>query len=392
MSRRTRRDFLTVSAAAASAAWLSRADEPKKYAAAVIGHTGRGDYGHAMDEVFAARPGIETVAVADAVEAGRARIAAKLKAPRQYADYRELLEKEKPQLVSVAPRHADQHHDMILAALNVGAHVVSEKPFVTTPAEADELLAEADKRNLKIAVAHQMRLGPPIVKLKQAIADGQFGELIELHAFGKQDARAGGEDMMVLGTHLFDLLRLFGGDPEWCSARVLEKGRDITPADARTVKDNIGPLAGDEISAQFSFPRGVLATFTSRGRLRDTTGNWGIEVVCSKSIARILCDIPPHVLVLKTDGWKPMGRTDEWVPLPGLVEDGKPGSGGAFGISNRRVVDDWLDAIEKNRQPECSGLNAAKAVEMVMAVYHAGLSGARVKFPLAVRTHPLAAK
>jgi predicted dehydrogenase len=75
-----------------------------------------------------------------------------------------------------------------------------------------------------------------------------------------------------------------------------------------------------------------------------------------------------------------------------LVEDGKPGSGGAFGISNRRVVDDWLDAIEKNRQPECSGLNAAKAVEMVMAVYHAALGGARVKFPLAVRTHPLAGK
>ena len=50
---------------------------------------------------------------------------------------------------------------------------------------------------------------------------------------------------------------------------------------------------------------------------------------------------------------------------------------------------DWLMAIEERREPTCSGANGAKAVEMVMAVYQAHLSGRRVNLPLANRKHPL---
>jgi len=391
MDRPTRRELLAASAAAATAPLLARAAEAAPpLPAAVVGHTGRGDYGHGLDAVFAGRPGVALVAVADPDEAGRAKAAARIHAPRSYADYREMLEKERPRLVSVAPRQADQRQAMILAALRAGAHVLSEKPFVTAPAEADAILAEASARSLTIAVAHQMRLAPPVVRLRQAVADGLLGDLLALHAVGKQDARAGGEDMMVLGTHLFDLLRLFAGDPEWCTARVLVPGRDATAADARATKDAVGPVAGDEIDAQFAFPRGVLATFTSRDRLRETAGRWGVELVGSKGRARILCDIPPHVLVLKPGAWAPEGRADAWAPLPGAEEDGKAGGADAFAAANRRVVDDWLDAIAKGRQPACGGSDGAKAVEMVMAVYHAALGGGRVRFPLAVRTHPLA--
>src|SRR5687767_12735634 len=168
----------------------------------------------------------------------------------------------------MAMRHADQHHQIALAALRAGAHIYSEKPFITSPAEADELLALAEKRGLKMAVAHTMRMTPEAVRLKQAIAEGLLGDLVELRAFGKQDARAGGEDMMVLGSHLFDLMRLLAGDPLWCSARVLSQGRDITREDGRIVKDNVGPVAGDQVFAQFGFPNGINATFTSAARLR----------------------------------------------------------------------------------------------------------------------------
>src|SRR4030095_15706249 len=132
------------------------------------------------------------------------RAAAKLKPARRYTDYREMLNREKPHLVSVAPRQADQHRDMVKAALESGAHVFCEKPFTTTPAEADELLQLAVQRQLKITVAHQMRMSPGIVRLKQAVGEGLLGELVELRGYGKQDARAGGEDLMVLGTHIFD--------------------------------------------------------------------------------------------------------------------------------------------------------------------------------------------
>ncbi|PYK01997.1 MAG: hypothetical protein DME23_02790 [Verrucomicrobia bacterium] len=383
----TRRNFVRLASsagviAAADLACLA-AGPAANLKAAVIGHTGRGDYGHGLEGIFANRPNTEIVALADPDPGGRAKTAAKIRAPRSYADYREMLEKERPNLVSIAMRQSDQHHAIALAALQAGAHVYCEKPFVTAPLESDELLAKAHKRGLKIAVAHTMRMMPVIVRLKQAIAEGLLGELVELRAYGKQDSRAGGEDMMVLGSHLFDLMRLFLGDPLWCTARVLWQGHDITPGDRRIVQDNVGYVAGDRVFAQFGFANGMNPTFTSDAKLRETVGHWGIEFYGSKAVARINCDISPNVFIRRSTAWKAEGKTDRWEPLDAPLANSPP-------AHNPGPVGDWLDAIARDREPECSGRNGAWAVEMVMAVYRAALSARRVDFPLKERKHPLA--
>ena len=386
-SHLTRRHVLRVGAGAAVAlAAGARAAGDESLAAGVIGHTGRGDYGHGLDVVFNELPGVKVVAVADPDPEGRAMAAGRLGTLRQYADYREMLQKEKPALVSVAPRWSDQHHAMATAAISAGAHVIMEKPITPTLAEADDLLARADKAGRKVAVAHQMRLAPAVLALKRAIDEGLVGDLLHLDAWGKQDARAGGEDMLVLGSHLFDLMRFFAGDARWCTARVLHEGRDLRAADARTVKEQIGPVAGDEITAQFSFDRAVSATFTSRGRMREGVGHWGIEFTGSRGSARILADIAPRVFVMKPTPWSDGGRTDAWQPFKpaGLAPSGDAAA------ANRRVVDDWLDAVRTNREPACSGRAAMKSLEMIMAVYHAALSGSRAALPLKERGHPLA--
>lgn len=394
----SRREFLTVSTGClAAAAWphFSTAAEPaaaatQKLRAAVFGHTGRGDYGHGMDIAFSGRPEVEVVAVADPDEAGRAKAAARIKAPRQYADFRELLATEKPHFVSVAPRHSDQRHAMGMAALLAGAHLYTEKPFTPTLAEADELLATAEQRGRRIAVAHQMRLAPNVVHLKQQLDAGLLGELLEIRAHGKQDARAGGEDMIVLGSHLCDLMRLFAGDAAWCSARVLQGGRDITRAEARQVRDNVGLVAGDEVMAQFAFANGVQGSFTSRQKLSAHVGHWGLEIIGTKGAVRLNANIPPHIFLLKTSGWKNDGRTDEWRPLESDPTLKLPAASLGFTAANARVADDLIAATRARREPACSGRNAMKAIEMVHAVYHAALTGTRVKLPLTVRTHPLA--
>jgi predicted dehydrogenase len=380
-----RRDFLRFTAVAVAGGLLrpdlSRA-AAAQFRAAVIGHTGRGDYGHGLDGIFAQRPGIELVALADPDADGRAKAAARTGALRQYADYRELLEKERPQLVSIAMRQSDQHHAIGLAALRAGAHIYCEKPFTVSLAEADELLAEAAGRGLKIGVAHTMRMMPVVVRLRQALADGLIGDLVEMRAFGKQDARAGGEDMMVLGSHLFDLMRLLAGDPLWCTARVLWQGRDIARGDRRLVGDNVGFVAGDQVFAQFAFPNGVNATFTSTAALRETAGHWGIELSGSTGAVRINCDINPNVFIRRSSQWREEGKLDQWQPFnPALAK--------LSVAHNFGPVGDWLNAIENDREPECSGRNGAWAVEMALAVYHAALAGGRIPFPLIERKHPL---
>jgi predicted dehydrogenase len=355
----------------------------QRYRAAIIGHTGHGNYGHQHEMVFKGRPNVTLVALADPDEAGRSRAAERTRALRQYADYREMIAKEKPDLVCVATRWTDQHFAMGLTALRAGAHLYIEKPITQTLVEADELLRVAQAKGLKIAVAHQMRLAPNILLLKDRIAEGWLGELLEIRAHGKQDHRAGGEDLIVLGVHIFDLMRFFAGDAAWCSARVLQQGREVTKGDAHAATENIGLILGDEIFAQFAFAKGVNGTFTSSARNREAAGPWGMELIGSKRSVRILLDIVPRFYGLKDGQWTAGGKRLEWEPLDEVSSASTAEENVA--LANQRVVDDWLKAIEERGEPTCSGFAAMKALEMAMAVFQAGLTKGRVELPLKVR-------
>jgi predicted dehydrogenase len=369
----------------------SHPDSKKRYRAAIIGHTGAGNYGHELDMLFTDDPRIELNAIADPDDVGRKKAMQRSKALREYSDYRTLLEREKPQLVCVAPRWTDEHGAIIRAAIAAGAHVFSEKPFTQTLKEADELLALADQSKRKISVAHQIRLAPGILQLKASLQNGLIGELVEMRAFGKQDSRAGGEDMLVLGVHLFDLMRFFGGDSKWCFARVLSKDHEITKGDARKATEGIGQVAGDDVHAQFEFSKGVRGSFTSNAKLREAIGAWGLELVGSKGMVRILADVFPRIFVLRAGPWSDKGRSGEWSPMEGDPSITASAAERAFGPANRRVLNDWLDAIEHDREPLCSGRAGMKALEMVMAVYASALAHSPVALPLTRRDHPLAA-
>src|SRR5439155_11487167 len=137
-----------------------------------------------------------------------------------YADYRQMLEKEKPQIVSVADRHLDLHRDMVVACARAGASIFLEKPMARTLAEADEMVTACEMHHVKLAIAHQTRYSPRLKRVRDLIDDGKLGDLLELRGRGKEDSRGGGQDLMVLGTHVFDLTRLLAGDARWCLARV----------------------------------------------------------------------------------------------------------------------------------------------------------------------------
>src|SRR5262245_59448612 len=193
---------------------------PRNYRVAVIGRTGRGNYGHGLDIVWREFKNVEIVAVADENEAGRTAAQKRLGARNAYADYRDMLKKERPQIVSVADRYLDQHRDMVIACAEAGANIFLEKPMCRTLAEADEMVAACERHHVKLAIAHQTRYSPRLQRVKEMIAAGQIGDVLELRGRGKEDSRAGGQDLMVLGTHIFDLMRFLAGDPRWCLARV----------------------------------------------------------------------------------------------------------------------------------------------------------------------------
>ena len=129
----------------------------KPYKACVIGHTGRGDYGHSLEMALLEQPNIQVAAVADPDAAGLAKAAARLNVQKTYADYRKMLEAERPQIVAICPRFLDGHKEMILACAEHGAHVFCEKPLCPDLAEADAIVAACEKNHIKLAMAMQTR-------------------------------------------------------------------------------------------------------------------------------------------------------------------------------------------------------------------------------------------
>src|SRR4029079_13185939 len=112
-----------------------------KYRVAIIGHTGRGNYGHGIDNVWLQfKDRCEIVGLADADEKGRGEAVKRVQAPKAYADYRQMLDETKPQIVAICPRWLDEHRDMVVAAAERGIHIYMEKPFCRSLAEADQMV------------------------------------------------------------------------------------------------------------------------------------------------------------------------------------------------------------------------------------------------------------
>jgi predicted dehydrogenase len=394
----TRRDLIRSGVGAAAAGIFSThrslaASAGAVRKAAIIGHTGAGDYGHGIERIFAKLPDIAVVAVADPHDAGRAKAKVACGAARDYADYREMLEKEKPDLVGIGPRWAGEHHAMALAALNAGAHLYLEKPFTISLAEADDILRVANEKERRIAVAHVARCAPNVLRLEKALRDGLIGEVLEIHTVGKMGSRSGGQDMMVLGLHVFDLARLFAGDVQWCHARVRQQGKSPAVGDAKeSPTDKVGPVVGDDIFAQFAMTSGVNVTFRSRVGLEKAAGPFGMEIVGSRGVMRLASGATCTLSLLAAPNRAATTRTENWVDWTGGVEpsaeaqiDGITG----YDAAHRRVVRDWLLAIDEKREPLASGERAMKAIEIAHGVFQSGIEGKRIDFPLARRTHPL---
>src|SRR4029077_18787907 len=119
-----------------------------------------------------------------------------------------------------------------------------------------------ETHHVKLAIAHQTRYSPRIERVREMLTSGRLGDLLELRGRGKEDKRGGGEDLMVLGTHVFDLMRYFAGDPAWCFAKVYQQGGKLaTKADVKTGGEGMGSILGDHLHASYGLPKGVLATF-----------------------------------------------------------------------------------------------------------------------------------
>ncbi len=389
-----RRDFIKNTAVGLAALTASRPHYTNakglRYRVAVIGRTGRGNYGHGLDVVWNDIDQARVVAVADEDLKGRAEAARRLNAPKAYADYRRMLEKERPQIVSVAPRWLDCHRDMVLACAEFGCHVFLEKPVCQSLDQADEMVAALEKKNLKLAIAHQTRYSPALKHVNKIISEGKLGDILELRGRGKEDRRGGGEDLMVLGTHIMDLMRFFAGDAQWCFANVRAGQKPVTRSEVRDGAEGIGPLAGDEIHAMYRFGKTTTGYFSTQRVRHGASKRFGLQLFGTKGILTMTTGALPEIWFVEDPSWQPGRSKARWKKITSAGID-KPEtlSDSSHRLGNSLIARDLIRAIEENSQPKGSIYDGRAALEMILAVYESHRLNAPVELPLKNRRHPL---
>jgi predicted dehydrogenase len=128
----------------------------------------------------------------------------------------------------------DQHAPLVRTAIEAGKHVLVEKPFTLSLAEARELVAAADRARVTLMVAQNQRFLPSHQAARAIIASGELGEIRAVRTDSVQHwggflpadhwqydgARAGGGAVIGVAVHRLDLLRFLVGDVARVSATV----------------------------------------------------------------------------------------------------------------------------------------------------------------------------
>jgi len=363
---------------------------------AAIGRTGRGDWGHAIDTLWAGNEAARIVAVADESAEGLTKAVERngLAASAGYRDWRTMLAQVKPDVVAICMRHIDCHAEMAVAAARAGAKgIFLEKPFVRTLLEAEAVIDACRQSDTKLQLAYVNRHAPTYAVARDLIEGGRIGKVLEIRCRGKEDARGGGEDLWVLGCHVLDLMVDIGGAPQWCQATVTRDGRLVTKADAVDGPEGIGRIAGDAVTAMFGLADGPVGFFASVREAGLKQPNFGLTVAGTKGAIHIRPDQLPQAYLREAPLWR-VDKDFPWKPIGADGLDAPPPASDVDRAAERvgwgrRAASDLVDAIAEDREPE-TGMYAGKTVlEMTTAVYQSAIDGTRLSWPLKPSGNPL---
>jgi UDP-N-acetylglucosamine 3-dehydrogenase len=216
----------------------------KQLRAAVIGV---GAMGKNHARVYAETEGVELVGVADPDPAMRQQITARYRA-RDYADYREMVEVEKPEVVSLATPTC-LHYAIASDLIEQGIHVLIEKPISVTMEEGLSLVEQARAQGVKLGVGHIERFNPAVTALKERLDGGELGSIFQISVRRISGFPPRVKDIGValdLATHDLDVMRYLTG------ARVVRVSAEIA--------QGLDRLQEDILCGLLRFDNGVIGT------------------------------------------------------------------------------------------------------------------------------------
>jgi hypothetical protein len=171
-----------------------------------VGVVGAGIMGSNHGRVLAGLPGVTLVGIVDPLPAHRDR-AAEMTGSPTFATLDELLAAGVDAVTIAAPTHL--HHEVALACIAHGVHVLVEKPIASTVEEGLDIVAAAQRAKVTLMVGHVERFNPAVAAIKQAI-QGEDILSIAITRVGPFPPRMSNVGVVIdLAVHDIDLIRWF---------------------------------------------------------------------------------------------------------------------------------------------------------------------------------------
>jgi predicted dehydrogenase len=122
---------------------------------------------------------VRLAAVCDRNESLARSVARKFRIGKYYADFKEMLDVEKLDVVNVCTS-IDTHAALAIQAMEAGCHVFTEKPLALNTGDADKMIQVSRKNNVKLGTNHHLLFIPPVQKIKRILDKGTIGNLVRV--------------------------------------------------------------------------------------------------------------------------------------------------------------------------------------------------------------------
>jgi myo-inositol 2-dehydrogenase / D-chiro-inositol 1-dehydrogenase len=226
-------------------------------------------WGREHARVFSSRPDVDLCAVVGR-SAERTRARAREFGVNGYVDIGEMLERERPDLVSLCLPN-EGHFEPTLEVIRAGFPLFVEKPLVFDLDEADILLREAEARSLFFGINFNHRYARPVVLAADAVGAGRLGELVLVTwRFGGDPGTGSHAHANLVETqcHGLDMLEHLCGPIESVMAQMTDttgRGWSTLAVSLRFANGAVGSLVGTYDSS-YAYPE------THRVELNGTDG------------------------------------------------------------------------------------------------------------------------
>lgn len=294
---------------------------------------------------------------------------------KQYIDYHEMLQEQKPELVAIATE-SGEHAKIALECLEAGCHVIIEKPIALSLEDADKIIAKAKEKGLVVCANHQNRFNKSIQRIRRAVEDGDFGKMMYGTAhirwnrgpdYYKQAPWRGtwaqdGGALMNQCIHNIDLLRWMMGD-------------EVSEVCAYTDNLNHDFIQAEDLGlAIVKFKNG------SYGMIEGTTN------IYPKNLEETLYLFGQKGTVKA--GGKSVNIIEEWCfeKAQENAEEVKQKNSempkNVYGFGHTPLYKNVIEAIKTHTKPLVDAEAGRRALELVLAIYKSAAEGKPVKLPL----------